>query len=234
MGVLVAGGEPGEFYLGFRAAAEHAWYAGNSGNKVHGVGKLKANAFGLHDMAGNVMEWVGDWKAAYPASGTADFAGARDPGPEGDSPVKGGAFKFGLRELRPATRTGVYASIRSSKSEYVGFRCALGAVANPRFSTPGGGLATTDPVRLHPPAHPQPRGGPARQAGIRQRLHGEPAPGLRGLPARTRPGSTSSRTSPMSSIPSISPDGAWVAYGTAVEGTRGRFPHPGAQPGQDR
>jgi formylglycine-generating enzyme required for sulfatase activity len=40
--------------------AKYGWYVGNSLSKLHSVGKLRPNDWGLFDMHGNAAEWTGD------------------------------------------------------------------------------------------------------------------------------------------------------------------------------
>ncbi|MDD5301061.1 MAG: formylglycine-generating enzyme family protein [Gallionella sp.] len=54
-----SGGSQNE-YCGGNNLNALAWTEGNSNKQTHPVGQKKANGYGLHDMSGNVWEWMDD------------------------------------------------------------------------------------------------------------------------------------------------------------------------------
>ena len=70
------------------------------------VGSFPPNGFGLHDMTGNVSEWVEDcWHDAYTATTPADGSAWLDGNCNGRV-VRGGSWEDSPVELRSAARTG--------------------------------------------------------------------------------------------------------------------------------
>jgi len=95
-------------------------HANFDGDKTTPVGAYAANNFGLHDMHGNVWEWVEDcWNASYdnaPADGSAWTSGDCEM-----RILRGGSWFSGSRLLRSAERLRYLAEI---ETKYLGFRVA--------------------------------------------------------------------------------------------------------------
>lgn len=84
------------------------------------VGKFQANSFGLHDMLGNVLEWVEDcWNDSY--QGASSGQEARRGGNCGGRVIRGGGWNSDPDDVRAADRRQVAAGSRFSS---FGFRVA--------------------------------------------------------------------------------------------------------------
>lgn len=110
--------------------------------KTAPVGSFPPNPYGLHDMAGNVAEWVRDWMDVaqnyYLISPKNDPLGTRPelnacmavdcvaPASIGQKIIRGGAWNLRVSTMRSANRHDAHFQLRLDGT---GFRCALGVDA---------------------------------------------------------------------------------------------------------
>ncbi len=86
---------------GAEQLADYAWFGGNSGGTTHPVGLKRSNAWGLHDVHGNVWEWCCDWYANR-------LPGGVDPEVVAQASfrvIRGGGWNNGPRYCRAAFRS---------------------------------------------------------------------------------------------------------------------------------
>lgn len=116
---------------------DYGWHYGNSDDKYQKVGQKKPNPWGLHDMHGNVAEWVLD---QYTPDGYAQFAGKSLKNPLilptkiDPRVVRGGSWFDDADRARSAARAGSSAAWKAqdpqipqsvwylTDAEWVGFR----------------------------------------------------------------------------------------------------------------
>lgn len=108
-------------WCGSDSAEAVAWHSGNSGGKTLAAGGKGANGWGLHDMSGNVWEWVQDcyeesgYNKGQPVDGR-----AHDPGTNCTRRVyRGGGWYVYSRGSRSAIR---YWYAPDDRGNFLGFR----------------------------------------------------------------------------------------------------------------
>lgn len=114
------GGKSGPYY---GVVSDIAWYAGNSGDVPHPVGKKKPNAYGLYDVLGNVREWVLDrYYKKYDVNDPATGERVEQPLASNASTVaRGGFWESEPAAIRVSHRSALETD---SADPSIGWRCA--------------------------------------------------------------------------------------------------------------
>ncbi len=102
-------GSKATYYFGDDVAqlGDYAWFAANSDEQTAAVGKKKPNAWGLHDMLGNVAEWTYDQYIEdfyQQAAGSVVTNPVAVPTKLYPHSVRGGSYQSEAADLRSAAR----------------------------------------------------------------------------------------------------------------------------------
>ena len=106
----------------FPEAEPYLWWCWNNDDPSYGskpVGSKQANPYGLHDMHGNLREWVQDW--FEPFSGFDPVVDPTGPTTGDDRVTRGGHWVQYAHYCRSAARSSKYPGDRSLG---IGFRLA--------------------------------------------------------------------------------------------------------------
>jgi len=108
------------FFFGDTISSKQANFGkfkkGESPLRTTPVGSFPANAWGFHDMHGNVWQWCQDWFGEYPQKDVVDPQG---PENGGERVIRGGSFTDLPQHLRSANR---HKYEPSGRDHVVGFR----------------------------------------------------------------------------------------------------------------
>jgi formylglycine-generating enzyme required for sulfatase activity len=116
----LGGAEGRRFPWGHAPATDRACHGrwSEDGRGTCPAGAFPEEAFGLHDMAGNVWEWVADWYGPF-APGDPIATPTKGVG----RVIRGGGWtSSSLGELRSTSRAATWPT---NRDDYLGFRCAL-------------------------------------------------------------------------------------------------------------
>ena len=202
---------------------EKCWNLERSGNALHEVCTEGSADEGLSvcDMAGNVKEWVNDWKGAFADGEVSNFVGANDGGAMGERVLKGGSFRNASSSIRIYSRGDVYTVTSSTKTAYVGFRLAYGAIPVPMWLSGGAPVAKSTYSLLAKAEKVQKMMGTRHVTLVFRDVTSKKLAyvdyGAIPLTVMEIPEDTLEAYHP-----ELSPDGKWIAFCTGIEGVSGQ------------
>ncbi len=115
-----------------------SWNSGNSDYEAHAVCTAGKNGYGLCDMAGNILEWTGDFLSDLGDTAVTDYVGGEAPNGLNERVVKGGSFRNSPSAITLKNRGDVYTVTSSMYADYVGFRLVRGPISSPDYAPDGG------------------------------------------------------------------------------------------------
>ena len=120
-------GSSDRYPFGERAIKQSAWYGENAGKKSHIVGTRRPNAWGIHDLYGNVSEWCQDaYQEDYYTQSPAENPRGPWDTPENTLRVmRGGSWKSSAEMCRVTFRKGQQTGDSDACffTDFCGFRC---------------------------------------------------------------------------------------------------------------
>jgi formylglycine-generating enzyme len=120
-------GSGDSFPMGAKSLRQSSWHATNAGEKTHVVGTRRPNAWGIHDLHGNVSEWCQDvYQEDYYRQSPGDNPRGPLETPETTRRVmRGGSWKSSPEMCRVTFRQGQQTGDSDAcfYTDFCGFRC---------------------------------------------------------------------------------------------------------------
>jgi formylglycine-generating enzyme required for sulfatase activity len=115
-------GQPRRYVFGDdeKGLGDYAWFSANAGGRTQKVGQKGASEWGVHDIHGNVWEWVQDCHAANYDAAPVDGSAAKDT-PGCSRVLRGGSWDDYPQLLRSAIRV---RDLPVDRDDFLGFRLA--------------------------------------------------------------------------------------------------------------